>query len=217
MSIPHYTDRHVLVHQAMVARHTTVPYRYVCVTDEPVPGVDCIPLWDKCLELGGCFNRLYTFSKDMRDILGERFICMDLDMVITGNIDHILTRPEPFVINAYRPNPNNPSAPDQYLNGGMYMMDAGAHDDVWTVFYGDTDAALQRIADARAQNLSVGSDQEWMRIYMGKGWPRFTEDDGVYEFRQVGKHLPDNACIVLFAGHRDPTNKDHAWVRKHWR
>ena len=36
MSIPKYTSEHVRIHKAMLERHSTVPFKYVCITDVEV-------------------------------------------------------------------------------------------------------------------------------------------------------------------------------------
>ena len=226
MLIDSYTDKHVRIHKAMLERNLTIPFRYVCVTDEPVDGIECITLWDKCRHLGGCYNRLYTFSKDMKQVLGERFACIDLDVVILKNCDHIFDRPEPFICNSYKPSPDNPNPRDQYCNGGMYMMDAGVHDDLWTTFENDFDKQIDEIDKCRADNICIGSDQEWIRIHLcgkkkiekgHKPFPLWTNDDGVYEWNQVRRNgLQDNACMVMFAGARDPSISRGDWVKEHW-
>ncbi len=68
-----------------VARHLSLPYRFVCLTDKPVEGVDCIvdpalpPKW---------WGKLWLFRPGMFD--GTVFFA-DLDTVIVGPLDEIVT------------------------------------------------------------------------------------------------------------------------------
>ena len=99
-------------------------------------------------------------------------------------------------------------------------MDAGAYDDLWVEFENNFDGHIDEIKQARANNICIGSDQEWMRIYLGKdrGIPRWTEEDGVYEFNQVRRWgLQSNAAMVFFAGARDPSTTQLDWVTENWR
>src|SRR5690554_1588998 len=104
-----------------VARHYSKPHRFVCITDEPevLPGIETIPLWNDHAELGGCYRRLKLFDPAMSEILGDRFVAIDLDCVITGSLDPLFDRDDDFVINAYN------GQIDQRYNGGLILMDAG--------------------------------------------------------------------------------------------
>lgn len=208
-----YTDEHVLIHKAMFERHLTIPHRYVCVTDEPVEGVECIPLWDKCKFLGGCYNRLYIFSEDMRELFGERFACVDLDCVIVNNVNSIFSRKEDFLMNSYKPIPNKqPPDPDQYYNGSLIMMDCGARKEVWESFDYEKSPEM-----TKNNPNTIGSDQAWIRHCLGKKEKLLTEIDGIYEARQIKGSLPDNAKIIFFSGNRDPSEKRYSWISKYYR
>lgn len=211
-----YGPEHVLTLRNMVARHLSMDHEFLCVTDDPegLEDVETLPLWDHCVELGHCFNRLYTFSEDMADLIGPRFVCIDLDCVIVDSLDPLFGRDEDFVVNSHKGGPN---APDQLYNGGLYMMDAGARSEVWETWDGERSA--QRVLKGKRDRVCSGSDQGWMRLVLGRGEARWTEDDGTYEARTVRGRLPDNARIVLFAGKRDPTQwvAKYDWVREHYR
>lgn len=208
-----YTARHVNVLRNMLERHVRLDHRLVCVTDDAAgidPRVGIVPLWDKCRELGGCYNRLWVFSKEAGELFGQRFVCIDLDVVLVRDCTPLFDRPEDFVINAYVP--GRESDPDQHYNGGMFMQTAGARASVWEQFDPATTPALVQ-ADPR----TIGTDQAWLRLHLGKGEARWTSADGVYEARRVGSRLPTDARIVFFSGKRDPSRFPAPWVRAHWR
>ena len=212
-SVCKYGPLHVNVLRSMLERHVRTPHRLVCVTDDPTgigPGVEIVPLWDKCRALGGCYNRLWVFSREAGRLFGDRFVCIDLDVVLVRDCTSLFARPEPFVINAY--NPIMAEKNDQRYNGGMFMLKAGARSSVWEKF--DPAVTPQEV---QADPLTVGSDQAWIRRHLGRDEPRWTNADGVYEARQVRHSLPGNARMVLFAGKRDPSLFPYPWVRAHWR
>lgn len=210
-----YSAKHVNTLFSMLKRHSNIAFEPVCITDDP-NGIDAdvrvLPLWDKCLFLRGCFNRLYVFSNDMARYIGPRFLCIDMDCVITGDVTDILKRPEPFVMNSYQSG-GEIKASDQVYNGSMIMMDAGARSEVWDDF--DFQESPQRVFN---RNDRIGTDQAWIRERLGPDEARFTPEEGVLEARCIGATLPAGARIVFFSGKRDPSTTGHwGWVRENYR
>lgn len=76
-----YSDLWVYRLQAMVKRHLSVPYRFVCLTDSEVPDVECRALTSS---LTGWWTKLELFQKLDGDVL-----YLDLDVVLTALIDRI--------------------------------------------------------------------------------------------------------------------------------
>jgi len=214
-----YSSNHVNILYNSIKRNTTVPFKFICVTDDSTginSNIKIIPLWNKCINLGGCYNRLFMFSKEMRSLFGERFISIDLDTVIVGNIDHILNKPGEFVINAFTGKNNNL---DQVYNGALILMNSGSREQVWNDF--DFINSARMLDQLKQQKKLVGSDQAWIQYKLGPNELVFTEKDGIYDWSLLGKDkkLPDNASIVFLHGKRDPQiEKDNIpWVKEHWR
>lgn len=206
-----YGPEHVRILKAMVERHLRIPHDFICITDDStgLEDIQTIPLWDKCRDLGGCYNRLYAFSQDMQQIIGDRFVMIDLDCVILKDITTLFEVMDDFKINGYY-HPDR----DQHYNGSMILMNAGARRRVWDTFDPISSPAVLDNCDH-----VIGSDQAWIRYTLGKGEQRFTEDEGVYNYIKL-KHgsLPGNARVVFFAGKRDPSQCRHIdWVRDNWR
>jgi len=220
-SIDQYGPEHVNILFRSVKRNTTVPFRFICVTDDSNglhPDIEVVDLWDYCQYLGGCYNRLYIFSAEIEDLFGPRFIAIDLDCVVTSNIDHILNRTEDFIINEYDIENNN-HASHQYYNGGIIMMYAGSRDEVWNEF---DPLMTPEVLQPRKDRIEiVGSDQAWISHRLGPGESTFTKLDGVYDYRKLEdrRFLPEDAAIVMFPGKRDPFTeyKKIRWIREHWK
>jgi hypothetical protein len=221
-SICDYTSKHVNILHNSIKRNITVPYRFICITDDPTgidSDIEIVELWDKYKSLGGCYNRLYLFSKDMKSLIGDRILSIDLDVVITANIDEIVSRTEDFVMNEYNIEANK-NATHQYYNGSLVLMNAGARSKVWKHFHNP--GSLEVLEHRRKRNELVGTDQAWISHLLGPTEETFTpEYDGVYDFRKIPvKHiLPNNAKMVFFHGKRDPSTLVHSyeWIREHWR
>lgn len=223
LELPHVCDygpRHVNILKRAIDRNTTQTHRFICVTDDWQglnDDIEVVQLWDKCLALGGCYNRLYVFSEVMRKYLGDRFVCIDLDCVVTGNLDALLARREDFIINSY-PKGGQGCATQQHYNGGLFMMDAGCRKQVWDTF--DLERSPAILEERKTRREVCGSDQAWIAHTLGDGEAMFTQTDGVYDYRVLGNRgiLPSDAKMVFFAGRRDPSieRQTVSWVRNHW-
>jgi hypothetical protein len=206
----------------MVARNFATPHRFICVTDDP-RGIDreveIIPLWADHGDLENpsgpqnpsCFRRLRMFAPDAAAMFGPRFVSLDLDVVITGDLRQLWHRPEAFVIWG----DTNPQTP---YNGSMMLLTAGARAKVWTDFDPVESPKL-------AASLGFfGSDQAWIGACLGRGEAMWTRKDGVYSYRnEIGIHrqdLPPNSRIVIFHGQHDPWThfpQQQGWVKTHYR
>lgn len=194
---PEYVERL----QWGVRRHLKTPHRFRVFTPPPE---------DEALtRRPGCFARLRAFDPawQAKNRIEGRLLVLDLDVVITGNIDHLVARPEPFVIlqgvNAANPCP---------MNGSVWMLQAGYRPDVWSKF--SLDAA------AKLPAHEFPDDQGWFFDRMPDAGA-YGAADGVYAFQKKGwgkgDALPADARLVAFPGWRDPGQFTHLpWVRDHW-
>ena len=208
-------------------RNLRQPFRFLCCTDQgsgdsetfngPNGPVELFFIEQDDTHLltrKGCFARLRMFdpSWQTKRSIEERLVCIDLDTIITGPLDPLFDRPEPFVImqggNAANPCP---------YNGALMMLRAGEHPEVWSDF------SLE--AAAKMPFYSFPDDQGWLahKIPGAAGWKVGTEH-GVYVFQKrgwpggkSGTALPDDARLVTFIN-RGPRDLMHLnWVKEHWR
>jgi hypothetical protein len=206
----------------MVARHYKHPHRVVCVTDDPAgidPSIGIVPLWNDLSQLTNphgahqpsCYRRLKAFSTEAREWFGDRFVSVDLDCVIVGDMAPLWNRPEEFVIWG--------SGTDKrvWCNGSMWMMTTGTRSKVW-----DTFNPKRSPNEAKAAGF-FGSDQGWIAHCLGRKEAMWTMQDGVYSFRVHlnggSKQLPDDARIVFFHGKHDPWGawpQQIPWVQEHY-
>lgn len=230
-----FSAEQVNILRRMVARHYSDSHQFICVTDDPTgldPEVKVVPLWDDYAEIpnpsftGGpsCYRRLKVFSRGIGEVLGERFVCLDLDMLITGDLRPLLNRTEDFI--AWKnPNPLWP------YNGSMFMLTAGTRPEVWESFDPETSPAISHAAKCK------GSDQGWMSYVLGKGEATWGPEDGVWSYQDeiVGRRrilrgrfinpgvgmLPKNAKVIVFHGPVDPWSRAARvltpWVKEHYR
>jgi hypothetical protein len=208
----------------MVRRHYPRPIRVICVTDDPSgidAGIEIVPLWQDFAELpsphGGnnpsCYRRLRLFHPEIASLLGQRFVSLDLDCVVTGDLSPLWDRPEAFMCWG-----DTNSLPGSHYNGSMVLMTAGARPKVWTEF--DPATSPRKALKAGC----FGSDQGWLSYCLGPGEARWSTQDGVYSYRNhikptSSKALPKDARIVFFHGKQDPwasPANQLDWVRTHY-
>lgn len=211
-----------------LSRHIEQDFYFHCVTDDLAkvsalvgkkqrPGVAVgisNDIWDiELTKIKGCFARLRMFDPEWQGTIplseGDRLVCVDLDVVITGPLDTLFNRPENFCI-LLGANASNPCR----VNGSLMMLRAGAHPEVWSEF--SLDAA------AKIPAFEFPDDQGWIDVMIPRaaGWeagPR----SGVYSFKKTswppGDDLPKDARMVVFPGWRSPEKFKHLpWVKTHW-
>lgn len=215
-----YTAEQVNVLRRMVARNYPEPHRFLCVTDMPQgldDGIEVIPLWDDYKDLPNvsfgaagpsCYRRLKVFSEWFGEIAGKRFVCIDLDVVITGDLRPLWNRGEDFI--ALR----DPARLWPF-NGSMFMQRAGSKSFIWDEF--DPATSPQQAHAAGCQ----GSDQGWLSYRLGKEGATWDQSDGVLSFRvdlkRGSRPLPKNAKVVFFHGKPKPWDvMNIGWVRDNY-
>lgn len=209
----------------MVQRHFDRPHRFICVTDNPAgldPDVEVVSLWNDFSTIWSphgnpsrypsCYRRLRAFHPAIAKVFGPRFVQIDLDLVVTGDLAPLWDRPEDFVI-------WGDTNPHTLYNSSMILMTAGTRSQVWTDFNPQVSPGLAKQAG------NHGSDQAWISYRLGPGEAKWTRADGVYSFRNEiapvdVKRLPDDARIVMFHGQNDPWNayvqQNCPWVREYY-
>ncbi len=208
---------------AMVRRHYRSDVRVICVTDDPAgidSSVDVVPLWNDYADLpsphGGknpsCYRRLRMFHPDIASVFGQRFVSLDLDTVIVGDVKPLWERTEDFVAWG----DTNP-LPGSHYNGSMILHTAGTRPQLWNDFDPATSPGNARRAGC------FGSDQGWISYRLGPGEAKWSKADGVYSYRNHIRPnrgvLPENARLVSFHGAEDPWGAEAqglSWVKAHY-
>lgn len=214
-----FTAEHVNALHRMVARHYANPFRFLCVTNDAAgigPSVQVIPDTEDFKDVRSphgasapaCFRRLRMFHPDIAQWFSGRFVSLDLDCVITGDMRPVWDRAEDYV------GWSDPLRPTQYC-GSMTLLSAGARSKVWSEFDPEHSPRAARAAGC------MGSDQGWVSHCLGIGEATWGRQDGVYSYRWdlKGGPLPANARVVFFTGVVDPwasAAQQLPWVRENW-
>jgi hypothetical protein len=190
----------------MLARHTTIPYRFVCLTDMEIDPSICktLPLQSN---LTGWWSKLELFLPNQFD--SKHIVYFDLDTVIIKNIDAILQLETDFAaLGGWIPGPNRNSA--ENFGSGMMIW---KNDGKLTFLYDEFENALYKHGD---QEYIVKKLVEHNIVY--QTLQNITS--GIYSYkRNCLKGVPQDARIICFHGKPRPHEAANLtrWVRSYWR
>lgn len=220
-----YRPEHASTLRKMIARHLSIPHRFVCIADDPSAfgdDVEVIQTPVAAKKLGelrspegarfpSCYRRLWMFSDEAR-VLGERVLLLDVDLVVCEDFASIVDRDEDFV--GWRP--YRDWGAQMRFGGGIYLLRTGSRTKVWTDFHG-----ADSIAKAR-RNGFRGSDQAWISYKLGSTEPYWDKSAGIYSVRDFSPltDLPKGAKIVQTNGGMKPWSdsaRSIPWIAENWR
>lgn len=181
-SRPIYQPWHVENMRRMVAKHLTLPHRFVVVTDNVeahrAEGVEVVPIWtcphhqEMKANWINCYVRLGLFDKDIGGAIAPRILSIDLDAVVRGNIDDLFEGSDPFKVMSLKAR--------TWLQGGLFRVDPGkVHPCPW-----DQMARHEETKIFERSGKWVGSDQAVMSelfhadVQAGR-IPKWNEEDGI--------------------------------------
>ena len=225
------TPEHVRTWHNMIERNVTIPHRTICVTHVPelIDFMETAPLDCTKHVSGTCGVKLMHWRKDIASLLGGRICAMDVDCVVTGNLDEILSRDEDVLL---WKNPNYEEGGRRgFYQGSFQMLTAGAR----PFLYDDFDP---NATPSWLNRRFGGFEQCWISERLNTSFPEpgwewsekyLTEADGIYgagrlfagrQDKGLGSELPDNAKLVFTPGNREPSQPDvqaaHPWIKEHF-
>jgi len=230
------TAEDVRIWDSMVGRNLTIPHKRICVTHRPdkIDFMETMPLDVAKHVPGTCLVKLQAHKPGGVAKEGDRVLLMDIDCVVTGNLDPLVETDAPA---KWWRNPNHdPNTPDGrkrgYVQGSLQLFTVGATEFLWRDFDPKTSMAW-------INRRFGGAEQCWISerlnaAYPDAGWewsiPHFTDADGVYGRGRLfnGKmgagvqtELPSNARIVFFPGNRSPSEPEaqaeSPWIKEFYR
>ena len=231
---PHYVNRLY----AMVRRHLSGDFSFVCLTDDARgvrPEVQCLPIPPLDIELApgqrdGAWKKLTTFDADLHGLTGTALF-LDLDVVVVGPLDDFFTQPGQFlIIHDY---PRFWRFGERIVgNSSVYRFEIGAHADVLANFRAHTEALRAKYRNEQdylshflhAQGKLSYWPAAWCPSFKYHAIPAWPTNYWKPPF------VPAGARIVIFHGEVNPPdalegkrNKRFAhieparWVAEHWR
>jgi hypothetical protein len=211
--------------QNMIQRHLTVPYRFVCFTDNPQyidPRVE-IRLLPTDLALQGWWWKLYLFKEGLFDA-DDINLFIDLDMVVVSSLDKFVNyMPGEFLglENLNRAFKRYPAT----LGSAMMRWPANSYTNIWTEFEKNPKAAMK-----------CQGDQDWVWLLHSKTIKFFPRDWIIsykWEARTIKDHnrvrgrtqfknianptIPSETSVLAFHGSPDPHEVMDPIIVDNWR
>ena len=201
-----YTPEYVRRLRDGVARHLTIPYRFVCLSDCEVP-CERIPLVH---DWPGWWAKIELFRPGV--VTGPT-LYMDLDTVIVANIDKVATIPYDFAMVDVKPIPNGTTLG---MSGLLWFRKPQPHvyekfaerPDYWIKFHKENVRA-RYLGDQAFINDCYDCRPERIERHL----PGFALS---YKWH-CRQRVPRGTAIVAFGGHPRPHEVRRGWVRDHWR
>ncbi len=217
---------------AMVQRNLTLPFRFVCFTENAkgiTSSVDIFPLPslglpDNIPERG--WLKLATFQKELGDLTGTALF-LDLDVVIVGNMDSFFDYDAEFALCF-----DEKKKAQKIGNSSVYRFEIGQHTEVLDFFLENFDDIKSEHRNEQAYLSQKMNDKNALRFWP-KDWtpsfkyhciPRFPFNF----FRPT--FIPFGAKIILFHGKPEPVEAEKGisgkwyryfrpvtWIAEYWR
>jgi hypothetical protein len=187
--------------QAGIARNLTLKHKFICFTNEDVQikGVETRMFGSPSYK--GCLPKLCAF--DPKNGLEGRVVMLDLDIVITGDLDEMFSYDGSFMTReAFR-------VPGK-SGGDMVFFEAGKHPDIWMDFRFKTS---RFISTYKAQERSVYRDLRPDCDFVQRNYP-----GQVLSYRNHVKKtgMTDSCRVVSFHGKPRPHEVQDVLVQENW-
>jgi hypothetical protein len=207
----------------MISRHLTVPYEFVCLTDDnhPIDGVRSI-VQPNAGYTRGWWHKVHMFDPTLS--LRGRILYFDLDVVIHNNIDKLATvYPTQFLgihdfNRAFHANWIN-------LNSSVMAWVHGSQNHIWNQFKDDPRAA-QRLPGDQDWIWKTSKDRikfwpkEWIQSYKWEVRKReeLTVIHGKRQFKSIDHsvEVSPECCVTVFHGDPKPQDVQDKFVVDNW-
>lgn len=189
---PEYVNRLA----AMVARQTTLPYEFVCLTDDET-GLD-VAWADIRTGLTGWWEKLVLFQPHPF-LFERRVIFLDLDTVIVGNMDFLLEYSGHFAI-------LRDFYDHKHMGSAVMSFEPGFGQHIFTDYTKEQEGRWW--GDQAWIEHCVKDADRWQDLYHGM----------VVSYKvHCQDGIPEGARVICFHGEPRPHQVTHLpWMQEHW-
>ena len=209
-----YSTEYVQKLYNMVQRNTTLTHKFFIFTDNmdmKIDGHVNIKMFPM-VNLQGWWNKMQLFHPG---VIKGTTLYMDLDVVITGNIDCFFTHePEADFVGMNDFNPDT-----KIFNSSIFRFEPEAmKDKLWQPFINDREKWLRYSGDQNVISEVIMAHPEtrsfpdsWTQSYKWHDRKGQRYHKGKWTFEHNGESL-----VTVFHGEPNPHQSDMDWVKKAW-
>lgn len=190
-----YTKEWVYKLKRGIELNCTIAHNFYCLTNEQLPGINTIKLEHS---YPGWWSKMELCRPDIKG----RMHYLDLDTIITGNIDFFLEERESLLFRDWLYPSQRESA--------MFVLNEDDRTQVWDFWTSDVAGnSFNFVGDGRVYNFCIGKSVSTLqekhpgRIYT---WKAMKQD-----------HIPMGCKVLVFSGRPKQCDfKEDHWIRKHY-
>ncbi|BBB23028.1 glycosyltransferase [Abyssogena phaseoliformis symbiont OG214] len=216
----------------MVSRHLSIPFRFVCFTENNVGIRDEIEIQDLPeLDLPSGlpergWRKLTVFKKDFSGLSGPTLF-LDLDIVVVGNLNEFFTHPGDFLIAHDKKNPKKIEG-----NSSIFRFEIGQHPEILSFFEQNPELVKSEVRHEQAYLSREMRQQDKLRYWPDEWVPSFKYrccPSWIKSWFQA-PFIPKGAKVILFHGLPNPPEaiigrsgkwyrhiQPSPWIEKYWK
>ena len=207
----------------MVERHLSLPYNFVCFTDD-VSGIDPAVVTQEIPNIGvpGWWNKLWFLSEEFP--LRGSILFLDLDIVIFGSID-CLFEYNPTRFCAIRDFTRHQIQSWKRINSSVFRFQTGEFDKIYQSFVKNKESYISRYhGDQDFLNDQINDFDFWPDSWiMSYKWEMRNKRslvktaNGLNFLTDEPPSINPDTKIAVFHGKPNPHECTDSWVTQHWR
>lgn len=203
-----YGPEYVNILHDCVQKHLSIPYKFICYTDDPSgikDGIETRALPE--IELGSApiwagWRKISSLSTKLGIPEGATALFMDVDLIITGPLDDFFTyKPGKFCIIE-----NWTGMGRGVGNSSVYRFQIGAHVDVFDDFEARHEEIYKTMPNSQtymSKTVAKNHQIEWWPDEWCRSFKRHCVPKGLMRFLRKPQ-LPENCRILVFHGPPKP-------------
>ncbi len=216
----------------MVSSHLSIPFRFVCFTENSagirdeieIQNLPELDLPSGLPERG--WRKLTVFKKDFGGLSGSTLF-LDLDIVVVGNLDEFFTHPGDFLIAHDKKNPKNIEG-----NSSIFRFEIGKHSEILSYFEQNSKLVQSEVRHEQAYLSRETHQQDQLKYWPDEWVPSFKYHccpSWIKSWFQA-PFIPKNSKVILFHGLPNPSEaiigrsgkwyrhiQPSPWIEKYWK
>jgi hypothetical protein len=191
--------------QRMVAKHLSIPHRFICLTDDDAglaEKIEAFPIPAMPVDVSGPergWTKILTFSPSLYDITGT-CLFLDLDLLVVDSVDDLFTVDgDVLIIKDWLKR-------DGTGNSSVYRFEMGRHPDVLQEFV-DRWPGVKKDYRNEQEFISAVLLRKGALTYWPNSWCQSFKRHCLRPFPLslfLTPRIPDKAKVVVFHGHPHP-------------